>query len=157
MTWVTPELLIRYTRLSPTLATEARLPLMIARIKVVPGLPPIDFAGERHRVVGGGDSPAQRARRVAGGLGVQQRRHRRRHGRLGCLEAAFVTAHPVGEGEQRRSPTRPDVRIPDVLVLCAHRAAVGDPGDLECLTLAGDRPRSAVGGHAPAPASAAAG
>ena len=33
---------------------------MIARTKVVPGLPPMDSRANGHRVVGGGDSPAQR-------------------------------------------------------------------------------------------------
>ena len=42
MTWVTVELLIKYARLSPTLATRARVPLMIARTRVVPGLPPME-------------------------------------------------------------------------------------------------------------------
>ncbi len=130
---------------------------MTARTRVVPGLPPIELARSSYAVVGRSHRSAERRRRIACRLELAQHCHRSGDRRLGQLEPALVAAHPVGEREHRGSSTGDDARVPDVLVLGSHGPPVGDPGDLEWLTIACDRSLGAVVRHAPAPASAAAG
>ena len=123
----------------------------------MPGLPPMDTRATATASLAASTAWRRVAAASSGWPASGQHRHRSGDRRLGRLEPAFVAAHAVGECENGVAAVGADPGVPDVLVLGAHRSAIGDPGDLERLTLAVDGPRGAVVGHAPAPASAAAG
>ncbi len=114
-------------------------------------------ASHGHCIVRRRDGSPQRPFCIVNGLCLGQDAHRRSDRGLGRLEPPSVAAHAIRQREHGRPPVGGDARIPDVLVLRPNRSAIRDPGDLEGLTIAGDRPLGAVVRHAPAPASAAAG